>query len=925
MAKTSVKSELLAGFSLLKKDCLALIRDEKPKVPFWMNQQLARMHTGFFITDLPQAYTRNNAEDKALETMAAVERNEYMRTTKGLFPVHTMTKALITETAGLANKLAARGISNIRFMGADVAARKADYKSEPGYSEADAFMLGRSDFIGLHQFADAVERRLKGEDPETCKPIILHNFKDYWGPSLQGLGIDDEKLAELKEHNIFIVSSLPQAAQICRDAGIETDKPAQPIAPKLPIKPGSTILVATRQNRKIHELQKIFDALGADIDVLPFHTVVGRPREAEEISGTCIGNNMEKMAEVKKKISALSTGELERRLHRHGCKLDETTLVLCDDRSLEFDTAFFAEPEFAHLQQHLNPHKRGPGVEMANFLRAIPNIGDMYHTIGKIYNRLEKEGRKPTRDAYDYACYALAPINDLDNILMMTATTEDEIVVSPKFETKIGYSEDYLRLKSTPHFSKNTTPDFMVKHSSMAQAVQGIAAVSGLASSREFTVPGVSVFKDFSANSGNNRQGHWRIGLPQSGSMPGSLARQPSSLRILNNGLRQNFNLVAWHHSYDPSIEHSFTVASAEGHREPWYSSLVSAYQYAKEMDGFYFRPLGPAATLQEEIARDWSFFNVLVGKQTFSPDYHSKPFVVDTRYAKRQLENYDYLHKVGMIGDAPNYLMHQVNSKTKAQKIFGHEFKHYVRPNDVESIYSDEGQTPDGLFRVTVYCSASSRNDALRVEARRFGRLGAEAGFNVVTGGGNDGLMKEVSDGVIEYRHHELACRPERVVVNGLISIQCIDTIESEGEYPHADRKERHPSIYHRMDNLQKNEASVFLAGGAGTLQEFYAECLERLRTGQVENRPLILVNQKIRCGDEELGVWDKLVSTLPKGLEKACNVHIVDTVEAAMDICLEARAARGMTMKTKLNPYLSANENILSAAAMPSYKLGH
>ena len=906
---------LLQRITQLKNDCLAIIKDEKPVVPRPLFEQLARMHTGFFMTDLPQAYTTLGHEASHLKAMTKKERAEYIRTTKGLFPAQTMTRALVLETEQISKKLKARHLTNFRVMGSETTVRQSLHTT-PEYEEADMFILPKGDIFGLYEFTQAVERRLKGEDPHPHKPLIAQNHEGFWDPILNGLLLTKENVRWFESHNIFMTNRLSRVEAICANANIDKEKQIPPVKAALEIKPGATILVATRQNRKIHELQKIFDALGANIRVLPFHVVVGRPREAEEISGTYIGNNIEKMQAVQEKIANMPRAELEKRLRRHGLSLDDNTFVLCDDRGIEFETNFFAEPEFAELRKHLNPNKRGLGVEMANFLRAIANAGDMYNLIEKSHERMTAEGRKPSRDAYDYACYAVASITDLAHPLVVTATTEDEIVAHPEYDTKIGYSEDYLKLKRSPYHSKNMTPNFMAHHSAMALAVATMAKITGLDAARDVKLDVPELFKDYAQTAYDNRQERWKIGMPQSSSLEGSMGTRSAAMRILNQGFKREFALVAGHKDYDLGAEHSFTVMGEDGTKMPWYSSLVSADKFAKEVDAFYFRPIGPAANMMEEFARDFSFFTPIVGKQTFGPHYHPKPNVVDVRYAKRQLANYDYLHMLGLIGDAPVYLMDAVDSKSEAQRVLSRKLKNYVRPDDVDVPLSVEGSVPDGLFRIVVYASASNRGEAINRDAFRLGELSAEKGFSAINGGGNDGLMKSYADGVVHFRKMEKAASPSHIVVNGLTSIQCIDTIESEGEYPHADLKERHPTIFHRMDKLQENDAEIFLAGGAGTLQEFYATCMARLRTGRIENRPLILVNQDIRNGDDIYKVWDKLIASLPAGAAAACNIHIVNTVDEAMDICVEARAKRGMTPIMKVNPYLTANENKFNPA---------
>ena len=143
---------LLQRIVQLKNDCNDILLDKKPVVPKFFLEQIARMHTGFFITDFAQAYTMDGHEASHLKGLSKKEQTEYIRKKKGFFPVQTMTHALIEENEHLAKKLAARGINNFRIMG-------TDSNNDAEYNDADAFILGKSAFKGVKEFLEAIEKR----------------------------------------------------------------------------------------------------------------------------------------------------------------------------------------------------------------------------------------------------------------------------------------------------------------------------------------------------------------------------------------------------------------------------------------------------------------------------------------------------------------------------------------------------------------------------------------------------------------------------------------------------------------------------------------------------------------------------------------------------------------------------------------------
>ena len=129
----------------------------------------------------------------------------------------------------------------------------------------------------------------------------------------------------------------------------------------------------------------------------------------------------------------------------------------------------------------------------------------------------------------------------------------------------------------------------------------------------------------------------------------------------------------------------------------------------------------------------------------------------------------------------------------------------------------------------VTIFGSARVREDSPEyVQARETGRLFAEAGFAVVTGGG-PGVMEAANRG----------CRD-----GGGLSVGFnIHLPHEQGGNPYCDIELTFTHFYARKTMFVKAaEGFVIFPGGFGTLDELF-EALTLIQTGKVFNFPVVLV----------------------------------------------------------------------------------
>lgn len=153
----------------------------------------------------------------------------------------------------------------------------------------------------------------------------------------------------------------------------------------------------------------------------------------------------------------------------------------------------------------------------------------------------------------------------------------------------------------------------------------------------------------------------------------------------------------------------------------------------------------------------------------------------------------------------------------------------------------------------VGVFCSADDKIDSIyKGQIFVLGRHLALAGFSLMTGGSNTGLMKEVANGFLE---------------KGLAS-------DFHGIVPEIMKawKVAHPSlseeaitwtntVHDRLQHFHKRcDAIIVAPGGAGTLHELL-DFIVHMQFNLIAKRPIILLNIN--------GYWDGLVLLLNKMVE--------------------------------------------------------
>ncbi len=151
-------------------------------------------------------------------------------------------------------------------------------------------------------------------------------------------------------------------------------------------------------------------------------------------------------------------------------------------------------------------------------------------------------------------------------------------------------------------------------------------------------------------------------------------------------------------------------------------------------------------------------------------------------------------------------------------------------------------------IKKATVFCAASNNVDPKYFDvAFKVGETLAKMGIIVYTGAGNSGLMEQVADGTLQNGGECIGVLPQfmidrKWIYDGLTEVITVQTM--------AERK----AILQ-----QKTDVAIVLAGGIGTLDEFFDTLV--LKQLGLYFKPIIIVNTD--------GYFDTLMTLLNKMID--------------------------------------------------------
>ena len=184
-------------------------------------------------------------------------------------------------------------------------------------------------------------------------------------------------------------------------------------------------------------------------------------------------------------------------------------------------------------------------------------------------------------------------------------------------------------------------------------------------------------------------------------------------------------------------------------------------------------------------------------------------------------------------------------------------------------------------ISKISVYCASSSKIDpAYMAEARKVGRLLAQAGITLVNGAGNMGLMQASTDGCIEAGGKAIGIIPTFMVKEGWCHQGMTEIIET------ADMHVRQQKM------SEMGDAAIVLPGGCGTSAVLF-ELVTWKQLG-LYLKPIVILNtngyydallaQMERSADEcfmrkeHLQIW-RVAQTAEEAVQLATSTPLWDT----------------------------------------------
>ena len=188
----------------------------------------------------------------------------------------------------------------------------------------------------------------------------------------------------------------------------------------------------------------------------------------------------------------------------------------------------------------------------------------------------------------------------------------------------------------------------------------------------------------------------------------------------------------------------------------------------------------------------------------------------------------------------------------------------------------------------IGVFCASSSKISRVYFdEAEKFGKILAENNLICYTGAGNSGLMNAVQDSVLQNGGQCFGVIPQFMVDMNWHHQGMSETIVVKTM---AERK---------VILCKKIDAAVFLAGGIGTLDEFF-EILTLKQLG-IFCKPIIILNTD-NYYDELLKVLDKTVAENFMLEEHKKMWQVVNSVEEILPAIIAAPDWKSENIKLAL-----------------------
>lgn len=850
---------------------------------------LMEMHRSHLIAAEPQSYVRlkkNHEKDPMDKFM-------------GLTHIHPVSTALHQAAEHLKSicVLKKQPVADFEVLGLNWQKRQSGLQT--GDFQTDkVVVLTTGDIVSLWQAMSLIRQR---EGGTKGPPIIIQNTNRFWNPLLAPLfkSKGRDALKKLEDIGVYITRGAPETANLLASfeklPKVDPGQIALSLAEEVAIE-DPVYVFATTDQKKFDEIVHALRFSGKSGHIRKAIDVLGKSEIPLEETHSYEGNAAEKMEALIARVKDLGIEEVKKFLNHHGIHDMSRVILMTNDGGLgaclENDDGkryidLFTPEFFEQSYQRLNPIQMSPGVELAYLMKATgleTAFDQMQKSVQAIVRRTKGKFRRQDLRAYDTSLQMTLPLARVIEAIHDNASLDLQSLGAIAV-----FNGQRLKLSSVPKGPRGakveTVNYLMVPDRNEVRAENPDWVKKG---------PNAQSFYLMQRYAGTDRydrrEGHVdlsagqpvKMGLLATPSLLFAGAASPA-LTALKRRLKHDFDICCQHRGnkdwqrFKDDMDAILEQAEVSRSNSAYRAGVRQLLDKCSVTDGrpsvFYVGEMKSKKILPQ-ILQGLSFFSAVVRNQVFNP----VNLVVNRAAVAHLMRLIEHKQKLGLIGQSTEHVMTVVESEADAAAAIAKLVKTKGRKiTPIERKFTTDGQVENkDSMVVTTYFSASNLNDSLVKEARRLGYLLAVNGFSLKVGGGNDGLMKAVSDGFMSGKR-ELEEKGYNFP-NQLILVQCVDTESIERAYDGGGIARCHPTIEAREADLQNTDFVVAGAGGAGTDEEIFAELYSRVSgLSDPAKKPLILFNQQVMTSDGTMGVHHPYKDMFDDNFRKSMNMDFV------------------------------------------------
>lgn len=792
--------------------------------------------------------------------------------------------------------LGTAGTKAVHVMGAGL---RADENDATVFRDAGLIIAPPGGVNAARQLLNYVAQR---QHDEIRPPIIIENSHQFWNPLLKTLGLyNDRDISVLKSKNlekdfgVYITKNRQETLTIARREMadrriIPADYPkVSPLFPK-----DAVFFLATGTAKKCRELQAASKAQGYDIQVRPIDQLVDFFLSPDEDKNSYQGNAHIKVQAALAAWKKMPPAAQQNALKKMGLK-PEQCFFIAEDSGIDFkEPNLQLEPEFSGIRHLIPVSAKFPGVETGPSIWGGGGVPDfMVRARQAIERKASVRGEKPNLAVGNTSVLAVVPLQadaSGKHPVTMTFAVRD-MVLSPVVDVSASSRLKGYDLSDFLYPIGSTKPEresrsWAKESGQRAGALRALAILGG--AEQVGSALAIKPVEDYRA----------AIYVPADD--------KKSVQKEFRSDARK---LTASVQSY-PKLA---TLSDVQQKMFAPHDGIVLSFDNPKD----------PGDYATRFITYGYVFFSAMVAQQTRDKYILGKMLaVLDTTRQKdddkiiNRLAAMTYdLHRLGAIPQDPTTLWTTFGNVTGLAQSMNDAKKEMFRYPafsyaDGPMVMEEKGRPSTKDYHAAILLTASLKSSAVLEPTQQMTEALCAANIGVVSGAGlNNGGM-----GVVTHTVQDLAHRGKDVHHTGITTPHIRDFEASGNIEKMVSHYVLTKNIYGRMDGLSRADTALVLPGGAGTLQEMFADLLlmqlakdsKNQHLGDHRNNQIIVLNTPIIDGGARRGFYDGVLQHMPEKILTDYPVHVAHHVHQAMGLVgthRDAMRAAGRTTSFHLS----------------------